>query len=222
MFKHSFDKSMKTFIEHSLYSEAAKYGIRDAYPIIICGPEAKRTHQIATNTGIIGRQGAVYVERNTAIYSSIKQQLSNYNVSIINDDIKNLRISNFINYNVTGSITADSGKIFNTLLERQTKLFGIKAIIYTFALRPISLVDSLSHLDLFIQKFFNTKINIISIAKLSTSSNEQQRWSYETGRRGAHCRSIIISHDSSSILSLPTFYYNSGGGHMLTGAIIYK
>ena len=71
---HNFDKSMKEWIETQLYARAASHGITDADPIILCGPAARRTHELARTTGVIGRRGASYVEMYHSTYNDICEQ----------------------------------------------------------------------------------------------------------------------------------------------------
>ena len=218
-YKHNFNKSMKTYIENELYSLAANY-LQNTNATIICGPEALRTHLIARNTGLVQTRTPIYVERNPAIYSSIQRQLSNQHATVVNDDIINLRATNFIDFDVTGAITAQSGTTFASLLKSQHNLLGTKAIIYTFALRPISLNTTLRQLTNLINKELKADINF-SVAKLSHSKELRRKWKQETYAPIVHCNQLNSTFNSA-IYESKGFYYNSGGGHMLSGILIYE
>ena len=218
-YRHDFNKSMKTYIENELYSLASNY-LQNTDATIICGPEALRTHLIARNTGLVQTRTPVYVERNPAIYSSIQRQLSNQHATVVNDDIINLRTTNFIDFDVTGAITAQSGATFASLLKSQHNLLGTKAIIYTFALRPISLSTTLHQLTNLINKELKADINF-SVAKLSHSKELKRKWKQETYAPIVHCNQLNSTFNSA-IYESTGYYYNSGGGHMLTGILIYE
>ena len=221
--KHNFNKSMKVFIERQLYSDAAHYGLIDTHPTIICGPEATRTHMIATRSGVAGTRGATYVERNRAIYTDIRNQLSSYDVNVLNDDITNLEPTRFIDLDITGTITDSAGNDFYTVLKRQSALPSTKALIYTFSLRPLSLQASCNVLANYINGILGDSVTNFAKRKLPAEPRTRAIWVSEASRSTAiHCHGIATEHTANRIKHLRTYYYNTGGGHMLSGIIIYK
>ena len=214
---------MKTFIETQLYAEAAKYKINNVHPVIICGPEARRTDSIARNTGVLGDRGATYVERNTAICTRIRNQLSHQtDVKIINQDIRTTKISRFIDVDITGNSDCEAGSVFKEVLNKQQAAYRSKskAIIFTFSLRPKTKWGTEYDLSLLIQQILGDTCTFTTTSE--TNYTREQYWAWRNQARSPHCHDVLAEHTKKRLITIKTYYYNTGGGHMMSGIIIYK
>ena len=225
---HNFDKSMKEWIETQLYARAASHGITDADPIILCGPAARRTHELARNTGVIGRRGASYVERFKSTYTDICSELSNEieneNVKVLWEHTSNLdNVSRFIDMDMTGNSNGAAGRDFKTMLQRQTRTFhnGLKAIIFTFSIRPRGLEYTISDLNSILYQTIGGKLAVGKQYEIYNQFDYGTSEYYNWYSRNSYCRQQHLI-TNAQIKDTLCYYYNTGGGHMLTGIIIYK
>ena len=228
------NKSLKTFIEHDFYSTSAHFGLVDSTPLIVPGPALRRTHLIATTTRVSGISGSTYVELNPSVYRNIAptaERTLTRNSRFLNRNILDCPISRMVDFDATGAITSTDGSVFTQLLSTQSNAFtSTKSIIYTAALRPISLAATLAtYKDILARTInasitFDDPISIIDSPRASKWHNDftQQRLSTGSSPRSfMHCHLITATH-SSNIEHFKAYYYNSGGGHMISFHLIYK
>lgn len=226
---HNFDKSMKEWIETQLYARAASHGITDANPIILCGPAARRTHTLARNTGVVGRQGANYVEMYRSTYNDICKQLSDEierdNVRITYEHTSSLETSSrFIDMDMTGNSNGTAGRDFRTMLQRQNAAFPneLKAIIFTFSIRPRGLAYTISDLSSILHRATGGKLAASKQEEVHNPFDRSDHLRYYSWYSlNSYCRQQHLV-TNECIKDTLCYYYNTGGGHMLTGIIIYK
>ena len=236
---HNFDQGMKEWIETKLYSKAAAHGIIDTNPIILCGPAARRTDTLARNTGVVGRQGVTYVEMHRETYTSIREQLSDkieYNYARIeHTHTANItRSSRFIDMDMTGNSNQKAGQDFTDMLKKQQQAFPdeLKAIIFTFSIRFRGLINTLTDLNNILATRLKDKLTCTSIDHLHNPDNVQnwytahnvscRQYTFEAEPAKSDRFSWEPSIPAISIKDTLCYYYNTGGGNMLTGIIIYK
>jgi len=246
------NKSLKTFIEYTFYSTIAKAGLINTHPLIVPGPALYRTHRIAASTKVLGSNGTTYVELNPTIYNSLqpiietKSLPGNYPFQLLNRNILDCQIRQVIDFDATGNINQIDGNVFFQLLHRQASTFPnqLKSIIYTAALRPTSLAATLQTYSTIIKSVIGADITFTSKSPTDAPSHRTNRWKAQcvdqviTSRLArisagiqrqttrppvsvAYCNEVY-SETSSSVQTLQTFTYNSGGGNMITFNLIYK
>ena len=222
---------MKEWIETQLYARAASHGITDADPIILCGPAARRTHELARTTGVIGRRGASYVEMYRSTYNDICEQLSDEiernDVRVLHEHTSNLGgSSRFIDMDMTGNSNGKAGRDLKTMLQRQNRAFPneLKAIIFTFSIRPRGLENTISDLSSILYAVNKSVVvkgeqTIVNNPFPPSFSNPGPYYSWYSRR--SYCREQRLITDKN-VKDTLCYYYNTGGGHMLTGILIYK
>ena len=217
---------MKEWIETQLYSKAAEYYITDADPIILCGPEARRTDTLARNTGIIGPRGATYVEMYRSTYNSICEQLSDKiernNIRVNHSHTSSLTTSSrFIDMDMTGNSHKEAGRDFRAMLKRQKEEYSYvyKAITFTFSLRYRGLDNTFKDISTITES--ELKTNYYTYGRSYSDVSDEQYTAWKNEYRHAYCYTLGVNYKRYRIKDSLCYSYNTGGGPMLTGIIIY-
>ena len=211
-YKHDFSSaSIKHQIEAEFYKLVGKsLPIRNRTATIVTGPDYQR--HVDNYRKYICQDNLRICEINTDIFIEIYSGCKNQKkISVVNKSIENYG-SMFIDCDLT--CTSDLDVIKTTLLKQidvqcQTATKN-KAFIFSFGMR--------THTPKCYEAYFRPILGLLGASVKSVNIMED----VITNGTNNWLKSVLISGKNGRICSYKCYFYNAGGGPMLTCLIIYK
>lgn len=246
------DTKIKEPLQFHLYKTAKEFGVTNVDSTIVSGPALQRHIYDARNTVSQTIDNKIYIveiekkihEYQCDILESFKNtdhrnpvwiDQSNFpnmgivytyekNVECICCSLENGPITNFIDADLMGTASRETGRVIrNSFIKQSENISGIKGFIYTTCLRKCSMEDSINGW------LRNTMLPIIGcdIEKVDLDAREQLTIHKESkigeNRNRNHVTQFpkISYNEKGRLVHLSMYTYNDDGGSMFTGLIVY-